>query len=539
VEHCFDFLETTPDIRRWATTHFRLLYGELEYKGIVLSDPIPCLALSFDSRIPIIVRRRQKYWSSETQAHEEDSVGIDVRLPLGDVVHMDLARNADVKTVLGHVMNDFDGSGFFSGVPPIMLTWDGWRLAASDRVWGMTLPLVAAKPIGLVDILNEDNPADHILFPCLFGDTVDHLSDFVTCERATTNTRFLIFLNGREVSGRLNVPRLLGPTSRLTFRCSTPPDTGLRFTATFDPARPFDSGIIGGLRMREFRFSPRVILSQSTNNVSSIIDPDSADAYISHARGAATIDLFFAEDITLTRIVIETGTISIPRGLSLTAIRASSQAEMIGDLYIPNPRRGQDFEFCFPAATARLFRISQTAPNGYGKHCIRLQRIECFSPDPRFQEGVFRQLFRKNREEVRGYIEVTAKFNQPDQLYRMDDAFNSCTENKPYHHPWVQVELTKGQLQVSGYALRRRMKMELRTWSLRASNDSSQPLDEWTVLHGISRCAPNSVTPIDFFEIRADLPFTIFRLVSEDSRWDGKPALHIDGFELFGTYTEH
>jgi hypothetical protein len=314
----------------------------------------------------------------------------------------------------------------------------------------------------------------------------------------------------------------------------------LTFTVAFDRNDPFKGGIIRQLRDCESRFSPLIILSQSTNNVWNIIDPDSDNMYISHDRGAAEINLFFAQDITLTRIVVSSGTRSVPRGLSFRTISPNGDSQLIGNLHISDPTPVTSFAFDFPPTTARLFRISQIAPNGSDRHCIRIRKIECFSPDSRFCNGVFDYLFRTNPLAIRQFVEITARFNQPDQLYRLDRTFNSGTEVTSFadFRPWVEIALTRGQLLVTGYVLMRRINFELRSWSLVGSNDVSLPLDEWTVLHEVQDAEPNTVNPVEFFALEASPSFSVFRLINEGPRWDGKKPLHIDGFELFGTYTE-
>jgi hypothetical protein len=238
--------------------------------------------------------------------------------------------------------------------------------------------------------------------------------------------------------------------------------------------------------------------------------------------------------MTLSHISIQSGSINVPRGLSITAITDTIDSILLGEIRFGNPQPKTSVEFEFQPTTARLFRISQIGPNQKGKHFMVIAKIECFSPEPPFTDGVFRHLFQTNRTEITKCIEVTARFNQPDQLYRLDDTFDCYTGIQKDIPHWVEVRFTKGKLLISGYALRRRLGMELRSWSLIATNDSSS--EEWITLHRLNDVPRDKHDSVEFFAIQSEREFSRFRLVNESLRWDGKPALHLDGFELFGTY---
>jgi hypothetical protein len=63
-------------------------------------------------------------------------------------------------------------------------------------------------------------------------------------------------------------------------------DRRFSFNMAFDRKCPLAGGVIRRLQTIESRFDPLVVLSQSINNVTNIIDPKSKDG--------TTIDLFFS-----------------------------------------------------------------------------------------------------------------------------------------------------------------------------------------------------------------------------------------------------
>jgi hypothetical protein len=83
----------------------------------------------------------------------------------------------------------------------------------------------------------------------------------------------------------------------------------------------------------------------------------------------------------------------------------------------------------FEPTRATIFRVNQAGSNWYGEHFFRVRKVECFSPDPCYRAGVFQCLFNDHRSEIDRFVRVSARFNQPDQLYRLDDTFNCYTED--------------------------------------------------------------------------------------------------------------
>jgi hypothetical protein len=301
---------------------------------------------------------------------------------------------------------------------------------------------------------------------------------------------------------------------------------------------PFDGGIIRRLRELEVRFDPLVAITQSANNVSSIINRNiNGDGYVSLGRGGAVIELFFAEEIELNALIILAGKTARPRCFTVTCVTETGESHLLADvvdapLQEPLSRMQVDFE----VTRAKIFRINQTSPNWDGRHSFRVRKIECFSPDPRYQSGFFRCLFKNHRSEIDRFVRVSARFNQPDQLYRLDDTFNCYINDAPDQSHWIQVLFTKGNLMISGYALRRRIRMELRSWSLVGADDPSVPLEDWTELHHMNETVRGDHDIVEYFPIQSDRTFSCFRLLNHGPRWDGLPRLHLDGFELFGIH---
>jgi serine/threonine protein kinase len=536
ASHSFNLLDSVSVLRQWVIQHYHLRYPELEYNGAIISDSDPFLAFSFDPSISIVVRSRHLFYASSLPDANAGAVEVQIGLPLGDLVPIQVDRTATI----GDVLDRMETNSAIADLPGhrrlVILGTDGKRLERHERVWGLHMPLTAAKPMAILSIVNRQERSIAIDFPCLANDTVDHLRDFLTYARGPTDQRLLVLLDDSEPAGSDRLLRLAGTESHWFFDYA-PSSADLSFTVSFDPQRPVAGGVVRRLRELESRFDRFVILSQSTNTVSRIIDPGSNDCYVSHGRGGAVVELFFANEITLNGMAIQFGSQGIPRIISIGAVGANGDWIPLSDIApAEQPRPLSSTKVDFDPVTARVFRVSQVGPPWSERPIIRIQKIECFSPDPRFAGGVFANLFRGTPEAVAGFVEITARFNQPDQLYRLDGTFNCCTRINCPPRPWVEVCLRRGRLAITGYALKRRVGLELRSWSVLASNNGSLPLEQWTPLHQVTDLVPSEGNAIEFFPIRANFQFSHIRLVNEGERWDHKQNLHIDGFELYGSH---
>jgi serine/threonine protein kinase len=128
-ENTFDFLDCISDIRRWVSNSFRLLNVELVYDGSVLNDSNPFFALSFDPSKPILVNRPSGRWVSESLNDPTNSIKVEVRLPLGDLIEMEVPTTSDVKTILDRLVTDFDISDLSAPRSLILLGFDKKRLS--------------------------------------------------------------------------------------------------------------------------------------------------------------------------------------------------------------------------------------------------------------------------------------------------------------------------------------------------------------------------------------------------------------------------
>jgi hypothetical protein len=76
--------------------------------------------------------------------------------------------------------------------------------------------------------------------------------------------------------------------------------------------------------------------------------------------------------------------------------------------------------------TKRL-KIKQTGPNWQGEQIISVGRIDFFSQDGKYSEGVFRTLFRDHRHDIRKFVEVRAQDFDLEEIHKPDSPTNVAT----------------------------------------------------------------------------------------------------------------
>jgi hypothetical protein len=89
---------------------------------------------------------------------------------------------------------------------------------------------------------------------------------------------------------------------------------------------------------------------------------------------------------------------------------------------------------------------------------------------------------------------------------------------------WVQFELTDIKLVPTGYRLRRSPDLQLRSWSLRTSNDPSLPLGQWTSLDRRHEEREGEFNDFASFPCFGEA-FPYFPLVMEGPSWDASTNL--------------
>jgi hypothetical protein len=293
-------------------------------------------------------------------------------------------------------------------------------------------------------------------------------------------------------------------------------------------------GLLGWQRKNENEFDPAVKLSQSSNNVKSIIDPESKDEYGVSDSSNAWIEIRLWKPLTIHGIRIRStwdcpGSVHIIDNSSFPShILANASTTELNDA---DSSRSISFA---PTAISSLL-IRQTGAKCHGSNDFGVNSIELMSPLPEYSAGVFQTLYKNHRETIQKFVRVRAfHFDLEDMPLLSPFSPQTPALTNAGDHEWVQIEIVNRSFMMTGYRLGFHSLWRLRHWSVRGSNNQSMPLSEWTVIDVQEEATKGDFGDMKIFDA-ISFPFRYFRIVQEGTTWEGKQQLILWHFELFGS----
>jgi serine/threonine protein kinase len=500
---------------------------QFENQGRILGDCDQDIALDFTEDPVVWIRDRE--WEFSV-LRDDQLLDIDVELPSHERLRMAVPRSMNIAGLKEKLIGDH-------GIQPdvLLLTVEHRRFEDGERLWGVRLPIIVEVPF-FIPIHDAVNGSIVWKVSFLANDRVDDAKDLLRSMNGPSCVPRRIYADGKEPPGDRRMKDL---TADHHWTCISvdPLCRSASFSATFNNACPCAGGVIRQLRQSEMLFAPQVIFSQSGIDVYHLIDSESDGYYAGHALGDAQLEFHFCEEINVTGIILTSHSLSFPRCFSVSTVKPDGSSQLLADVVDCQALNQENGRFCLTfdqPATQKVFRINQTSPNWHGLAYFRLAKIEFLSDDPRYTTGVFNTLFRNYRRDIRKYVCVSARTNDPGRLYRFTGFF--CKIFDAQGQPWLQTVFPNGRLEIAGYAVKRRVDSSMQAWSLRASNDESLPITQWAVLHAVSVDeGRNPHNPIEYFAVEPRF-FICFRLVREPQGQENRYTLFLEGFELYGKY---
>jgi hypothetical protein len=222
---------------------------------------------------------------------------------------------------------------------------------------------------------------------------------------------------------------------------------------------------------------------------------------------------------------------TFPRSFDICFGSRDGLLKSIRDADLNGPEK--QFEIEFRDISTTQLKIKQTGPNWQGEQFFNIGKIEFFSRDGPYSEGVFRTLFRDHRQDIRKFVEVRARDFDLEEVHKPGNRTNVCTDNE--ENEWIQMEIVGGSFAARCYRLKRSATYKLRSWSLRGSNDASRALGEWSLLGSWSETREGEFGTFHTFLVVGG-PFRYFRLVCNGPRWDGGFNLLFVHIDLYGVF---
>jgi hypothetical protein len=323
---------------------------------------------------------------------------------------------------------------------------------------------------------------------------------------------------------------------------------------------PFESvegcgGVLHYLRHDVSPFDPRVILSQSHNDVISVINPTRLGLYLSGWRNSRWIGFRFRDPVRVTGMKI-TGDASSYPPMKFTIHAGPNVVRTVTAEESRPLRNGEIEDFTFPEVTTTELRIEHQEyswsrdRNVTDEHMnISHRRIEILSPD--YPKGVFTTFFEQHAGEddfdlvLRQFVQVRAQDYDLEELHKPDNRTGVYTHGGS-KYAYLQIDFCGHQFVATSYRLHRftlhprqvppgDRGEELHAWSLRGSNDRNTPTDAWTVLHQYRDQEPGAGQGFDVYPA-AGGPYRYFRFCVDEPIWKSETwyELQLKHIELYG-----
>ena len=168
---------------------------------------------------------------------------------------------------------------------------------------------------------------------------------------------------------------------------------------------------------------------------------------------------------------------------------------------------------------------------------VMIKRIELFSNDPEYSEGVFTALFKssENQDPHRSGVFISSTRYDFNSFYKLDQIKNTSTLNK--ENSWFQIELTQGFAVITGFRFGRGSPHKARNYKIICTCDVKDPIEDWTTLIEINEKNEDEHRDIDIYLVtQPSPPVKYIRLVQTGQNWCNNFFLKFFNFDIFGNY---
>ncbi|OHT13643.1 hypothetical protein TRFO_16205 [Tritrichomonas foetus] len=285
------------------------------------------------------------------------------------------------------------------------------------------------------------------------------------------------------------------------------------------------------------KFDHLVIPSQSSGDVYCIIDENDGGNYSSGAGDYEWIQFEFQEEIEVTSFKIQSAHRAFLKTWGIVAYNEDGKEITLYETKNDNSLKGKNAEFStavLEKVKTNKIRLEKFGVNWSDTNFMRVKNIEFYTDDPKYQNGVFKQLLQEadDHDPHKAAVYLTASNFDFRYFHQINPKRSLCTlydEKLPY----FQIEFPKGKVKISGYRIQQLIKYPVLSWSLTGSNDKKH----WKTLHnGETKVEEISQVMIYGVDNENGETFRFFRISNTMPNEDDNLKLRIRHFDVFGEY---
>lgn len=295
-------------------------------------------------------------------------------------------------------------------------------------------------------------------------------------------------------------------------------------------------GILCKLKEKEENpFDPYFVVSLSSNDIYSIIDPSAKGQFSTSKEGNFFIEYRFKEKIEINGIQIFNSYKDFPKSFDIEIegeiVKSITDAVELNGKY-------KKMTINFKPVKSAAIKFIQKGKNwDENNNFLVFKRIEILSNEPKYSQGVFSTIVGQNENGDMHKIDfhIISSCFDFNSFYMLDSKriiWTLCEDNS-----WFQVEFTKGLAILYGFRLKKNEYFKLKSYKIIGTYDSNNPIDKWEMLYSINENSldENANLFIQKFK-NPSLPVKIIRIVNTGDNWSNNKSLSFYHFDLFGIY---
>lgn len=292
-------------------------------------------------------------------------------------------------------------------------------------------------------------------------------------------------------------------------------------------------GIFAYLRAIELNiFQPRLICTQSSADLYSIIDPQSENYYGSPDKGDCWIQFDFKKPIIVTGFQLQSCRSCFVKSYRIVSINDDLSPVILYSTEAETGLNGQMqmVTHQIKERCVKVLRFEQTGKSWSDKNFIGIKHLDFMTDQTK---NIFADMIKEaNEDPHRIPVQVTAKYFDFSTFHTLNPSSYICTFDSPVPS-WFQVEIATGKVSIEGYRLFRHESLTIKSWFIVGSNDTTIPVEGWTKIHHVSETSKGPLRNI--YTCDPSAPFKYIRLLMDGEGWNDRHYLSFYHFEIFGT----